>query len=449
MNFRIVYVLVTLALLLGCRSNPTLPKHNVIIIAVDTLGASHVQVLEKEGKLKGIGQILKNGVVFERAYSVAPWTQPSFASLFTSQYPFQHRVQKIGKRFRPEVLTLAERMGQLGMETAGIVSHTLLTPTYGFDKGFSSYEHIAFDRSPSQIVSSEDVTTRGIKWLDSKLEKAKVGETFLFLHYFDPHYSYMHHPNYDRTSWYDGELKAGMAFSTLRRMSPKLSEKDIGFNRELYREEILYTDENIAKLLDYLKEKGLDKNTLIVFLADHGEEFHEHGAVGHTKTVFEELIHIPMVFYFPGQLKPKRVDGLVSNLDVMPTLLEFKGEDLGKIPHEGESLVPILSGSKSGSDTGRVVLSETEYLASKIAAVSKDFKLIQDKDRKRWRAYKISDDPGESKQLDLNSDPVFGKLKQLIMAYNKRAESAPKKVGEPDKELNPEEVEQLKSLGYL
>ncbi len=141
------------------------------------------------------------------------------------------------------------------------------------------------------------------------------------LHYFNPHYTYMHHPQFDYSSWYKGKIDPNEKFRKLKANSGKYSEDDINFLVGLYREEIKFTDSHIGRLLEELNKRGLDQNTLIIFMADHGEEFLEHGSMGHSHTLYNELTHVPLIFSMTGLVPAQRLEQpAVSTIDIMPTI---------------------------------------------------------------------------------------------------------------------------------
>ena len=126
------------------------------------------------------------------------------------------------------------------------------------------------------------------------LDRAGKRPFFLYVHYFDPHWYYNHHPQFDETSGYTGPLKSGEDIGEIRRLSASFSDADIAYLEGLYREEIAFTDDQIGKLLAHMQELGLADNTLVVLAADHGEEFRNRGWIGHTANLYDNLLHVPL-----------------------------------------------------------------------------------------------------------------------------------------------------------
>ena len=319
---------------LGCEqkgSSAVESKLNVVLIVVDTLGARHLQAYDSRlNNSPNIARLAKEGVLFKNAYSVAPWTKPAIASIFTSLLPSEHKLRDLHDKLDNEHLTMAELLKLRGYATMGKVSHTFLNDKQGFSQGFDSFEVVPFRGNVHHAITSETVSTRALRWLEHQQKVAADQPFFMFLHYFDPHYNYQHHPQFDRTSKYKGKLQPGTDIRELRRLIPELTKEDIQYLVDLYHEEIQYTDYHIGRVIDELRKRGLDRNTLVILTADHGEEFMEHDYIGHTRTLYDELVNIPLIFWLPGQFEPAQIQENVSSLDILPTVLalDSKGSEL-------------------------------------------------------------------------------------------------------------------------
>jgi arylsulfatase A-like enzyme len=394
--------------------------------------------------------------VFSRAHTVAPWTKPSVASMFTGVYPSEHGLTDLVHRFTPKMATLAGVLSEHGFATKGVVSHTLLNKGVGFDKGFEAYEMVPLLANPHEAISSHDVTDLALAWLEGREGSASAAEPFfLFVHYFDPHFAYHHHEPFDRSSWYQGEISSGSDFEVLfdRVRAGELNGEDLAYLRNLYEEEIAYTDGHIGRLLDGLQAQGLLDDTLVVFVGDHGEEFGEHGSLGHTKTLYGELVDVPYLLSFPGEPGVHVVDEVVSLIDLMPTLLDLYGLPAPQ-RLSGRSLEPLLADPRARLQRdgvfAEVSFTPERRRAMKVAKIEADAKLVYDVDGDAWEFYDLAADPHEQGNAYDPADPRQARMQRDVVRFRdlvqRRAEGAPD-AGQL-LELDAAQLEALKKLGY-
>ena len=303
---------------IAARSSHSPPRdENILLIIVDTLRADHLGCYGgRKGVSPVVDRLAEEGVQFMNAYSTAPWTKPAVASILTSLYPSKHGVGSLVDVLASEYTTLPEMLKEQAYTTAGIVSHKLISSKFGFAQGFNYLSHE--NARGHDSVTSFGVTSDAIRWLKQNGDK----KFFLMLHYFDPHYGYQHHAEFNYVRGYSGNLKPGENVWALRHRRNQLTENDIRFLTDLYDEEIRYTDKNIGLLIDYLRESGLKDKTLIVLTADHGEEFMTRGWIGHTRTLYQELLHVPLIINYPKRFTHKKVSANVSTLDIGPTIFD-------------------------------------------------------------------------------------------------------------------------------
>lgn len=436
--------LAALALLFLVRA-PDRPR-NVLLIVVDTLGAAHVQVYDaKLETTPYVARWAENATVFERAYSGAPWTKPAIASIFTGLYPRSHGVMRLGSPLPSGQVTLAERLRDAGFHTRGIVSHTLLHAEHGFHQGFERYELVPLRAEVHAAITGDLVSDRAVAQIQSYARDPKR-PFFLFLHYFDPHFNYQHHPAHDRSSWYEGPLTPGMPFRELRDRIPTLTDEDRRYLVDLYHEEILFTDLQIQRVFDALKASGLEKDTLVIFTSDHGEEFLEHGALGHTRTLYEELIRVPLIIAWPRGFTRARVAEPVSTVDLTPTILALLGIDDGS-EFQGRPL--FSADGKLVSHPERPLFSEVDFespgiRAHKSGLVRGWWKYVEDLLANETFQFDLQNDPQERDNV---YDPTAVVSQSLERDHSDRPTPAlhdPSDVLEP----NAEEIERLRALGY-
>lgn len=465
-HFRAIQV--ALVVLLGCANGFADPQAasektsgdrspNIVLIVIDTLGAKHVGSSPGQtAATPNLNALAARGANFSQAFSTAPWTKASLASLFTSLYPSQHRTTALRSAFQPPVPTLAETLKSAGYKTAGFVSHTLIGPKTGYAKGFDYYDIVSFKGNIHDAITSEQVSDFGVKWLADNGKKASQ-PLFLFLHYFDPHYNYQHHPRYDRSSWYQGPIKPGLGFRHLRDMFSRLTESDFRALGNLYEEEIAYTDSEIGRFLNYLESSGLGKNTAVIVTADHGEEFNEHGGIGHTRTLYNELVHVPLYIVGPGIPANQEIRTPVSNIDIFPSAAAIAGLKALPAGLQGKSLFDELKNGLINAPE-RPLMMEVDFRsegvkAHKVGCLKGRHKIVLDKESQQWELYDLLSDPEEKKDLYASSPTIAADLKTIVENYRKQFGNSDRAEKEAEKDQTqgktPEEIEQLRTLGYL
>jgi arylsulfatase A-like enzyme len=291
------------------------------VYLVDTLRADHTGPYGyARDTTPELDAFARDAVVFEKAIVSASWTKPSVASLFTSLPPGRHRAVQLRDRLDDDLLTLAEMLQARGYATgAAIANSVIYLPEANFHQGFDYFEglHGAEDR-PSKIVEAAPVVDRALAWLEAREGLA----TFLFVHTMDPHVPYTPPAPFDRRyEPYPTEGHSGQ--------DPRTDYKeplDRERLRAQYDGEIAYGDREFGRFVRELKVLGRYDEALIVFLADHGEEFLDHGQWLHGRSVFDELVRVPLVLKMPGRREAgRRVAQQVQVVDILPTVLESQG----------------------------------------------------------------------------------------------------------------------------
>lgn len=342
---RRVSVLLTLAALLVAlifvaRPAPASCKGcNVILISIDTLGARHTSVndttLDTTPKLAA--RASTSGVVFERAYSQAPWTLASHTAMLTGLYPWDAGVEGPNDALPKRISTIAERFAEEGYRTAAFSTGSFVQPNWQFDQGFSEF-HGSLSESTWNDLPSLFEDARA--WAASSSEPF-----FLFVHSF-----HVHDP-------YGNPAEGGIDIHDIVKANRALEgpdERDAARFRDAYRAEVRQADAALGDFLDALETSGLLGRTIVLITSDHGEEFGEHGTAGyHSVAVYDESIHVPLVLFAPHQ-KPARIPYTVEVRSVPATLLE----SVGIAPTAGiaKSLMPFVRGSEAGD---RLALSRT------------------------------------------------------------------------------------------
>lgn len=320
-------------------------RPSVILVSIDTLRADHLGCYGYERPVSpAIDALAASGALFLNDLSTSSWTLPAHMSMLTSLYPSFHKMEKGGRlgsvRLDDSETTLAELLQPEGWTTAGFVAHPFLSGKWGFDDGFDVYRRYT--------TQAEAQTDRAILWLEWHQFQVNRGlrrpEFFFFLHYLDPHETYSPPPPYAAKYFpdYAGSLTPRDKFVTLFSQKPFANDDDFRYALALYDGEINYTDAQLGRFFAKLAELGRTDSTLIVLTSDHGEEFKDHGSMGHKSSLHREQVRVPLILSFPKTIPAGRKIGApVSAVDITPTILDV----LDRTPlakAQGVSLVPYL-----------------------------------------------------------------------------------------------------------
>jgi arylsulfatase A-like enzyme/Flp pilus assembly protein TadD len=313
---RILGLLVLLPALAAAATD----KPNVILITLDTVRADRMDFLgSKRGLTPNLDALASQGVVFEHAYSQAPITPASHATILTGTYPQYHGVRNFGDRLPPSVPFLPEVLHSQGYRTGAFVSSIILDPkngfASGFERGFDIYD-AGFHRQKTGERREASMQRRGEVTLGHALEwlsQQQGSPFFLWFHLWDAHDPY--NPPEPFRSRFPGAPYNGC---------------------------IAYVDATVGKLIDYLRAQGLYDNALIAVAADHGESLGEHGELTHSIFLYDSTIHVPLLLKLPGnRFAGRRVNATASLVDLAPTVLEALGQK--PLPTmQGGSLLPLL-----------------------------------------------------------------------------------------------------------
>ncbi|MGH7792955.1 MAG: sulfatase-like hydrolase/transferase, partial [Thermodesulfobacteriota bacterium] len=260
---------------------------NVVFISIDTLRADHLGCYGYHRNTSpNIDRLAREGVIFSNAFSVSSWTLPAHISMFTSMYSTSHGVITGEDYLDDSRITLAEVLKREGYATAAFISGAYLRdPRYGFEQGFDLYDASIINEAASlkdvikasQVITSPSLNKAAKSWLEKNYQK----KFFLFLHYIDVHSDYIPPPPYD--TMFDPDYRGpvdGLNIFKLK-LKAEMDPRDLFHIIALYDGEIAFTDHHIGDLMLSLKELGVYDNTMIILTSDHGEEFFEHGQLGH------------------------------------------------------------------------------------------------------------------------------------------------------------------------
>jgi arylsulfatase A-like enzyme len=405
------------------QDNDSTNSFNIVLITIDTLRADHLSCYGYERKTSpNIDKIAQNGFIFKNAMAPSSWTAPSVASLCTSLYPISHgMVHGIADTINNQeilsnnITTLAEILKARGYRTFGVVSNSHLDKKFGFGRGFDYFKCLPF--LPASFVH-ETIDS----WADTIRKSDKY---FLWVHYFDPHWPYW--PYQPREPWLDKYL-AEMQDSDMdykrslikkilsgkhHAVAPLLTQnhpRALFLLKALYDSEINHVDSYVGTLIEKF---NLNTNTLIIITSDHGDEFLEHGSIGHGNNLYWETIHIPLIIKLPEGANGKITEQPVNLVDIMPSILYI----IGIAPPEqsvGSSVFTRNELKKFSlrDEKSPYSFAELDLKNSLKTIITPEWKYIYDYHKKVEQLYNLTTDPFEQKDMSKQNSTVTRKLRE-------------------------------------
>jgi len=419
------------------------PRPDVVVVTLDTVRSDHLPLFDPlRDTMPFLIELARGGVVFERAWAPSSWTAPSTASLFTGLYPSQHGVDVgvwLYERLRSEgstvrlaripdaIETLPEAMRALGYRTFGVADNPNIDRAEGFARGFDLFES-------HDYAGAETVNAALRAWRD-QIRSAEP--SFVYLHYMDAHWPYHPRPGYARHPGSD---------------DPERLE------RAAYDGELRYLD---AKLREAFSLLEVDDDTLVIVVADHGEELYERGHGPehrqHGFQLYSELTHVLLLVRQPGvQLRRTRVAHDTSLVDVLPTLRDALAAPADP-KAAGRSLLPYyLSGHSDPADAStRALFSMRREVSGGdrrlLAVIAGGFKYLRTTGPGRAAAlreelYDLHSDPGERVDLHARKPETSARLFERWREFERRAPSW--QATHQSEPIDEQEAQRLRSLGY-
>ncbi|MEM1180015.1 MAG: tetratricopeptide repeat protein [Acidobacteriota bacterium] len=431
-SLRLVLIPTLAALLVACGTDPAddvaasseiaKKQRSVLLVTLDTTRPDRLEPYGAENvETPVMRRLASRGILFERAWAVAPITLVSHTSILSGLYPFEHGVRNNGMQYVPEtVTTLAERLLDEGYRTSAFVSAAVLEKRYGLDQGFEVYDDDLSDRRnlSARMVAdrtAESTVASATAWLDGLGD----GERFFsWVHFYDPHANYSPPPPFRDT-----------------------------YRDRLYDGEVAYMDYQLGQLLTHPRLSSASEDApIIIVIADHGESLGDHGERTHAILAYDSTLHVPFIMHVPGGPAGLRIGEPVGHVDVMPTVLSLLGLPIGDDGISGRDLTPVIE--RRSREPNRDYYSET-YLPYYTYGWAK-LKVLH---RGRWKIidapqpelYDRIRDPKELTDLhDQQTDIAYDMKRDLdewLSGYDSE--------GEASLELDSEAVAQLRSLGYL
>jgi choline-sulfatase len=404
---------------------------DIFLITVDTLRADHLGCYGYPVNTSPtIDALASRSLLFEDFVCDVPLTAPSFGAMFTSQYPRLNGNVRNGLPLPDRPAYLPELLHDVGYQTFCVQSNwTLKRDLSRMDRGFDEYDD-SFSTKRWGIAVSErpgdDVVERALELL-ARRDPAKP--LFFWIHFSDPHAPYKDHREFHRDT-------------------QRIPKNDrAAQTRARYDSEVAFTDDCIARVMEKLPRE----NAFVVFLADHGESLYEHGYVGHGRRIYHDNLRVPLLISGPG-ISPLRTKAPARGIDIAPTILGLLGmapvqgmlgTDLIKAPpaHDRVRVVETYGGAVLRLPGARALM--TSQPPGKIGVIVGPWKLIID--GSRTELFNLETDPGELKDLSrAEPDRV-----QHMRSFAEQFESTYPRRKEVKAELSNEDIEALKSQGYL
>jgi len=437
------YIALVIATLLICSFSYST---NVIIIAVDTLRADHLGCYGyPRNTSPNIDKFAEDGVKFTHCYTPSPLTTPAFASMLSSLSPYKHGAKRNGMSVFNRTKILPQYLKRHGYYSGAFISnYTLKKDLTRLNRGFDTYTEVLDKKRWLRMFLSEgdakDVSEKASRWLYKNSER----KFFLWVHYTSPHEPYVYHKEFDKG---------------YKEVDPSVYPDGSHFKKiRKYDTEIGYDDHHIGQLIKKIKEYGLYDDSLIIFMADHGESFGEHDYFTHGRKLYNSGLHVPLIVKLPlSENAETVVERNVSLLDIAPTILwhlgipipeGMEGEDL--FNPKSEERVFYFEAYKGVVDSKRGELFHLKVSPIRYGMLKDNIKLIYDNNK--YEAYDVEKDWFESQNIYHNPDSQMAVLSGMLIQFKANVEEFieySKKYLKQRSKLTKEEIEKLKSLGYI
>lgn len=432
-----VLLAVLLLLLSGCARDQ---RPDIILVLIDTVRADHVSCYGYDRRTTPhLDSLAEAGTRFSRVMSGSPWTLPSMTTIFTGLPERSHKARMRNKTFYgvdSSLPFLPVLLGRSGYQTAAFFNVIYMSEHFGFHRGFDHFDCEGLVELDNSRAAGETVDLF-LAWLERREDPRPY---FAAIHFFDPHATYDPPAPYDTLyadSEYEGRFDSSWGLrSDVEDVNSGAVEVDSHGLRnliDLYDGELAYTDAQLGRLMEAIRRRGRESETLIVVIGDHGEEFADHGGFAHGHTLHAELLQVPLILAGPGVSRGSVDTMLVSNIDIMPTVLSAAGAEVPeKLPGRN-----LLSPSSRSART----LPASGLGGGRRACVRRlDAKVIWCPDCDSSYMYDHDAD-----SLELNPLPPDSMLLDKVLAY-----WATPPEGEPDAVPWTDAVDrELRDLGYV
>lgn len=454
----------------GCAA-PEKVRPNVLLVVLDTTRRDRLSTYGYDKATSpALDRVAAGGLVYEQCISAGSWTLPSHASIFTGLYPRDHGTNVQNWNLRGDFTTLAEIFKENGYRTAGFCCNPWISEKTGLLQGFVDFQEIWRGRRDDKRDEhgAARTTEKVLEWLDAR--EADAEPFFVFVNYLEPHTPYRPPAAFrQRFLPQDADpiaVQEVMGWETPREFGyilkvpgMEISEEQFEILDALYDAEVAYQDTRFGELIEGLESRGLLDDTVLVVVADHGEQLGEHGMLDHKMSLYEENVHVPLILRYPAVVPAgARIEAQVQSNDIFPTLLELSGIDHESAP--GSKHLPLRDGDGVGRlyafvDMARptvfMAMMERQWPGANVRAFDRSiravqgprFKYIRASDGER-RLYDVSADPLEQQDLFGRHPEIQAHLDRILTRFHDSSVDLSTSV-----ELDEEQREALRSLGYI
>lgn len=456
---------------------------NVVLISIDTLRADALSTYGNNiTNTRYMDSLADNGIRFDNAFSVSPWTKPSIASFMTSLYPTTSGVDMAMRKLDGKRETIAQVFSNAGYNTVAAVTNGWNKDVFGFNNGFDYYHFqgdamwvLAFGNSiwfkpmvaiynkfsPRESLLTARNPNQANFLIDKSkdlLKRYKDTNFFMWIHLLDPHDPYTPPPEllpkfagdyrgrYYHSSGQVNDLRKGIL----------ISDEDKRHIENLYLAEVQYTDSEVGRFLDQLEEYGLMDNTIIVIISDHGEEFWEHNNVTHGHNLYWHQLHIPFLLQWKDRIEPKAIEERVSLLDLKPTLLSLCNLEAQEIMQGIDISGLIFGGDDELSERlhDRDLFAEALiYYEQRKGIFDADYKYVFSEVTHREELYNLRDDPYEQFNLAVLEPELLKHYRKVLDEWEEASkllhDSLPQSDRDTVADIDEATLNQLRGLGYI
>ena len=411
-------------------------NHNVLIFLLDAARPLHFGSYGySKPTTPTIDVLAREGVIFENAFTQAVYTIASTGSLFTGLYPDVHQVLYRKNKLPDQFKTMAEYLQEVGFRTDMFSANGFGGPNFGYGQGFTKVWKLWYN--PSMANAFVPAVTSWLKEVSNR-------RFFGYVHFREPHEPYR------PPAEYLARFNTDLSFEPLKPPRPWTDEEKKKMVAA-YDANLAYVDEQLGRILEYMRTAGLMERTVIFILSDHGESFWEHGARGHDTQVYEEMIRIPFIVRFPNEavLQGVRKSQMVGTIDVLPTLMDLYGISQRGVHIDGRSILPLLVNDNHGGD--RFLITRTNFEQAAYSLRTSSFKFIYHLKPLPDELYLLDSDPDERNNLS-EIYPILASFYRTELRKRLQQMDRSKRFLRVTTEqaiIDPETEESLRALGYV
>ena len=473
-------ILLVLGVVFSFHNVKTRQRPNVLLLILDTVRADSIDsAIGGKQRTPNIAEVLSQGTKFVNAFTPAPWTLPSHASLFTGLYPYRHKATHGHFKLDATFDTIAERLQSVGYSTAGFSCNPWVSRANGFAQGFDLYQEPFRFAETGEDKGGSRATKMIVDWIErhASLDESDDTPFFLFANFLEAHLPY--HPPWrvlKKLEFTDpGSVNTQFTIEQAEQHiigEEPLTADGLARAQALYRAEIHYLDMQVGEILTSLKKHDLLDDTILIITSDHGEHIGEQHLMGHEFSLYESLLRVPLIVRYPARIpvgKRSAVD--VSLVDLFPTILEMTNLKDNAYDGKGRSLLESLTAEEAED---RPIFAEysqprklvDQYWRGKYPQVDMSrynvaiksvrmggYKYILTSDG-REGLYFLSEDPNERRNMSSSLAEKSASLREVVFRELAMPESSaqPRQQeagSDSTSEANAELIKRLRSLGYV